>query len=57
MKRIDSVNARPDMFGTGKKAFIQMRMCLAKMQLMLRLNGAIWFRKRLQTYLRSMELY
>ncbi len=57
MKRIDSVNARPDMFGTGKKVSIQMKMFPDKMQLISHLNGAIWFRKRLQTYLRSMELY
>ncbi len=57
MKRIDSVNARPDMFGTGKKVSIQMKMFPDKMQLISHLNGAIWFRKRLQTYLRSMELF
>jgi len=32
MKRIDSVNARPDANGTGKKAFMTMLTCLDKMQ-------------------------
>jgi hypothetical protein len=46
MKRIDTVNARADVNGVVKKAFMIMRMFLVKMQPILIQLGVTMFRKK-----------
>lgn len=57
MKRIDTVNARPDINGAGKAGFHDNSDISGKMRHILILHGVTMFRKKSAIYWKRMELH